>query len=158
MNEAIFCVDDRLIHGQILVGWIKPLEIKNVIVVNDFIFSSKKTQNIFLKISENLKILFHTPQNPLSLTFENERRMFLFESLQDAFISYKNGLTFNSLILIGIRKKEPRIEIPPFIYIDYEDIEYIIKFVKEHVKIVGKQFPHTKETDMEKELKKRNLL
>ncbi len=156
-NDVIYCVDDRLIHGQILVGWLKPLGIKNVVIVNDFLYQNRYSQKMFLEISKNLKIYFKNTVHT-DFSFLQEKTMVMFESIADAWKAYRNGIKFDLLLLLGIRKVKSIIEIPPFIYIDYNDVKDIINLMKKNVKIIAKQFPHAKEIGIEKLLKKKNML
>jgi len=60
MERIIFRVDDRLIHGQVLEGWINYLRIKNILIVNDDIALDKKRAFIYQSVMPtftNLKTL-----------------------------------------------------------------------------------------------------
>lgn len=47
MPISLFRVDDRLIHGQVVVGWGQPLSLKFIVLVDDSIASSEWEQELY---------------------------------------------------------------------------------------------------------------
>ena len=58
MNSIFFRVDDRLIHGQVIEGWVKYLNSAKIVVIDD-----KVTNDAFQKLAmeiavpSNIKVL-----------------------------------------------------------------------------------------------------
>lgn len=50
MKQIIFRVDDRLIHGQVIEGWIKNFKIADVIIVSDRISVDPMQQMIYQSV------------------------------------------------------------------------------------------------------------
>ncbi|MDR2870427.1 MAG: PTS sugar transporter subunit IIB [Deferribacteraceae bacterium] len=50
MKQIIFRADDRLIHGQVIEGWIKNFNIPSVLIVNDTIASDLIQQTIYQSV------------------------------------------------------------------------------------------------------------
>ena len=44
MSIALFRIDDRLIHGQVVVGWGQPLELRFIVLVDDEVAGSEWEQ------------------------------------------------------------------------------------------------------------------
>ncbi len=47
MSIALYRVDDRLIHGQVVVGWGQPLELRFIVLVDDQVASSEWEQELY---------------------------------------------------------------------------------------------------------------
>jgi mannose/fructose/N-acetylgalactosamine-specific phosphotransferase system component IIB len=41
MGIQLYRIDDRLIHGQVVVGWGQPLDIRFLVLVDDLVASSE---------------------------------------------------------------------------------------------------------------------
>lgn len=47
MPIALYRIDDRLIHGQVVVGWGQPLDLKFIILVDDDVAASEWEQELY---------------------------------------------------------------------------------------------------------------
>jgi mannose/fructose/N-acetylgalactosamine-specific phosphotransferase system component IIB len=47
MSIALFRIDDRLIHGQVVVGWGKPLNVGFIVLVDDTVRDSTWEQDLY---------------------------------------------------------------------------------------------------------------
>jgi mannose/fructose/N-acetylgalactosamine-specific phosphotransferase system component IIB len=47
MSVELFRIDDRLIHGQVVVGWGQPLDIRFLVLVDDAVASSDWEQELY---------------------------------------------------------------------------------------------------------------
>jgi mannose/fructose/N-acetylgalactosamine-specific phosphotransferase system component IIB len=47
MPIALYRIDDRLIHGQVVVGWGQPLELRYIVLVDDEVASSEWEQELY---------------------------------------------------------------------------------------------------------------
>lgn len=47
MPIALYRIDDRLIHGQVVVGWGQPLELRFVVLVDEEVASSEWEQELY---------------------------------------------------------------------------------------------------------------
>jgi PTS system mannose-specific IIB component/fructoselysine and glucoselysine-specific PTS system IIB component len=43
----LYRIDDRLIHGQVVVGWGQPLDLKFIVLVDDTVASSDWEQELY---------------------------------------------------------------------------------------------------------------
>ena len=50
MPVMLFRIDDRLIHGQIVVGWVNALKADSIIVINDAV-ARNELQKCLLKMA-----------------------------------------------------------------------------------------------------------
>jgi mannose/fructose/N-acetylgalactosamine-specific phosphotransferase system component IIB len=47
MPIAMYRIDDRLIHGQVVVGWGQPLELRFIVLVDDDVAASEWEQELY---------------------------------------------------------------------------------------------------------------
>lgn len=47
MPIALYRIDDRLIHGQVVVGWGQPLELRFIVLVDDEVAESEWEQELY---------------------------------------------------------------------------------------------------------------
>lgn len=47
MPIALYRIDDRLIHGQVVVGWGQPLELRFIVLVDDDVAGSEWEQELY---------------------------------------------------------------------------------------------------------------
>ena len=47
MSIALYRIDDRLIHGQVVVGWGQPLDLRVIVLVDDEVFASEWEQELY---------------------------------------------------------------------------------------------------------------
>ena len=61
MTVVLFRIDDRLIHGQVVVGWGQPLDIGFIVLVDDEVASSEWEQELYrMGVPPEMDVYFHT--------------------------------------------------------------------------------------------------
>jgi len=128
-------VDDRLIHGQITVGWVPYLGASAIVVVNDRLAADPVLSTI-VKAGGTVE----TEVDVLSVEgavrrFREElpeegRVIVLFESLGDARHALEKGLHFSSLNIGGIRGKGAGLKVGDAVVLSESDQE-ILRDLKE---------------------------
>ncbi|MEP6989874.1 MAG: PTS sugar transporter subunit IIB [bacterium] len=54
-------IDDRLIHGQVVVGWGQPLDVKLIILVDDAVAASDWEQELYrMGVPPEMEVHFHS--------------------------------------------------------------------------------------------------
>ena len=61
MAIELFRIDDRLIHGQVVVGWGQPLDLGFIVLVDDEVASSDWEQELYrMGVPPEMEVYFHT--------------------------------------------------------------------------------------------------
>jgi PTS system mannose-specific IIB component/fructoselysine and glucoselysine-specific PTS system IIB component len=61
MSVELFRIDDRLIHGQVVVGWGQPLEIQFIALVDDEVAASEWEQELYrMGVPTGVDVYFDT--------------------------------------------------------------------------------------------------
>ncbi|OLD03388.1 MAG: hypothetical protein AUI89_01540, partial [Gemmatimonadetes bacterium 13_1_40CM_3_65_8] len=59
MSLALYRIDDRLIHGQVVVGWGQPLHITFIVLVDDEVRSSDWEQDLYrMGVPPDMEVIF----------------------------------------------------------------------------------------------------
>jgi mannose/fructose/N-acetylgalactosamine-specific phosphotransferase system component IIB len=74
---VLYRIDDRLIHGQVVVGWGQPLDIGFLVLVDDEVATSDWEQELYrMGVPPEMEVYFHTVNDaPASLErYRNDTR------------------------------------------------------------------------------------
>lgn len=64
MPVELYRIDDRLIHGQVVVGWGQPLDIKLLVLVDDVVASSGWEQELYrMAVPPEMEIRFESVES-----------------------------------------------------------------------------------------------
>ena len=59
MTIALYRVDDRLIHGQVVVGWGQPLDVGFIVLVDDEVSASPWEQDLYrMGVPPSIEVVF----------------------------------------------------------------------------------------------------
>ena len=70
-------IDDRLIHGQVVVGWGQPLDVKFIVLVDDAVAASEWEQDLYrMGVPPDMDVRFHSAADaaPLLDGYRSETR------------------------------------------------------------------------------------
>ncbi len=60
MPVELYRIDDRLIHGQVVVGWGRPLDIRFIVLVDDEVAASEWEQELYrMGVPPEMDVFFH---------------------------------------------------------------------------------------------------
>ena len=61
MSVVLYRIDDRLIHGQVVVGWGQPLDIGFIVLVDDEVAGSEWEQELYrMGVPPEMDVYFHS--------------------------------------------------------------------------------------------------
>lgn len=61
MSILLYRIDDRLIHGQVVVGWGQPLDIEFIVLVDDVVAASDWEQELYrMGVPPEMDLYFHS--------------------------------------------------------------------------------------------------
>ena len=151
----ILRVDDRLIHGQVIAGWVRPLGIHSVVLVSDKLSRDEWACSAYrLAIPDGINFSCCTINECVRNTPpENKKRiMIIVESMSEASELVKKGLFVKEINVGGIGYREGTREVAPYIYLSTADIESVVYLHSRGIKITGKQLPNSAAVNVVKKL------
>ncbi len=154
----ILRVDDRLIHGQIIAGWIPTFTISNIILINDSIpLDMLQIYKNMLPVEINL-LIFNI--NEVDKIIDKNSSIYLIENiklLKNNLQKFEN-ISFDLFNLGGMRSKVDKEKILDFIYMDKNDINDFFETIKnlKFKKVNAQQLPNTQSFDIKRILERRS--
>jgi mannose/fructose/N-acetylgalactosamine-specific phosphotransferase system component IIB len=125
---VLFRVDDRLIHGQVVVGWGRPLGVSRVVLVDDQVATSDWEQDLYrMAVTPDIEVEFVTVaqasarlrdwQSDMRRTLVLTGDLETMAALHDA-----DPVTVHRINLGGIHHKAGRRERLPYLYLTDEEM------------------------------------
>lgn len=159
-----FRVDDRLIHGQVMVGWVIDMGIGEIVIANDKIVSDEWRKDVLRGAVESfsdevtLTILSLADSVPYMHGTVQTKRLLLVESLRDASELYSQGLNISRLNLGGIHSRKGRLELLPFLSLDSDEIRIILTLADKGIMITAQDLPSSRTVDVVGLIKRKRCL
>lgn len=150
-------IDDRLIHGQVIVSWIPFTKANVIIVADNNVYEDKIQKKLFeLAVPPYLKV-FILPIKELAekiKQLQNDRIMLLFSTPKNLLESIQYGVEITKINLGLMSYKEGKRQICPNIFIDKKDEEILNNFHQQGIEIEIKAVPTDPKIDIMKYINK----
>ncbi|WP_022849760.1 PTS system mannose/fructose/N-acetylgalactosamine-transporter subunit IIB [Limisalsivibrio acetivorans] len=130
MKKIIFRVDDRLIHGQVIEGWIKYYKIHHVSVVSDRVAGDALQKMIFeSSLPPGCELEIESLDDFIdSFTKEEHGKEFFLVLLESVNDLYKCMELIDSDIYVNIgcvASREHKVEVSNTVFLDLSEIEMV---------------------------------
>jgi mannose/fructose/N-acetylgalactosamine-specific phosphotransferase system component IIB len=139
-------IDDRLIHGQVVLGWVRALKPDRIVVANDRIAANSWERKFYTSsVPAQVKVSFleleETTRQLLNNLFKHESVMILVESVKDLYEMVQMGVTLKKVNVGGLHYREGAHEVLPYVFLTDEDKTYLRELVKRNVSLVAQDVP-----------------
>jgi PTS system mannose-specific IIB component len=147
MAIVLVRIDDRLVHGQIVQGWLKTIAVDTLLVVSDFIVGNKMQQVLMTMAIPNtikldVKSLRDATKAIVSGQYDDKNKvMILLVYPSDVLYMIENGVNFKSLNVGGMHFIKGKRQLLYNIYVNDEDIKNLYKIYIRGVEIEGRVLP-----------------
>ena len=154
MSILLFRLDERLIHGQVFLGWANFLKAEKLVILNDQVASTPSEKELYLahvppeikavvfSLNEGLKKIFQGE-------FEKERTIVLLESPQDLLRLAQQGGKIAEANLGGMYFKEGRKQLLPYVYLTEQERDVFERLFKLGIKVFCQDLPGAEKKDLE---------
>jgi mannose/fructose/N-acetylgalactosamine-specific phosphotransferase system component IIB len=125
---VLFRVDDRLIHGQVVVGWGRPFGVNRVVLVDDQVAASPWEQDLYrMAVTPDIEVEFDSIVEAASRLrdwqSEARRTLVLTGDIETmAALHRADPVTVHRINLGGIHHKAGRRERLPYLYLTDEEM------------------------------------
>ncbi len=151
-------IDDRLVHGQVVIAWGAFLNTTKIILCHDQIARSKNEKEMYKYAEElalnPLEICVLTQQETLTAIQEEklsrERIILLIETPKDLLNLVEAGLKITRANIGGLHFREGKKRLTSYIYVDTEDINCLQQLHHRGIVLEGKDVPSAKTFDISK--------
>lgn len=151
MPLSLVRIDDRLIHGQVVLGWSRVLKPDRIVVVNDHVAANQWQRRVYTaSVPTQIRVSFltidETAVELLNNLFKSEKVLMLFESVRDVHALVGMGVELDEVNVGGLHYREGAEELLPFVYLTAEDRAYLRELVKSGVTLKAQDIPGNEAT------------
>jgi mannose/fructose/N-acetylgalactosamine-specific phosphotransferase system component IIB len=147
VSILLYRVDERLIHGQVVIGWGSQLDPERYLVVDDALAASEWEQELYqLTLPEGLTALFVPVAEAVAHMAEwnaDETRSVLLTRDLDTMLrlAEANVLAGAKINLGGIHHAPGRRQVSHYLYLDDADRARIKRLSELGIKVAGRDLP-----------------
>ena len=141
-----FRVDNRLVHGQVIEGWLPYVAARHLIVANDAMSADLLQQQIVsLAVPEQVAIHFV----PVAALLES---LVLFADCQDARRALESGVDIRALNIGNLHYAPGKIQVFPHVALSEQDREDLRAMLQQQVELDFRCVPSDKIRDAYEQL------
>ncbi|MFH1715586.1 MAG: PTS sugar transporter subunit IIB [Elusimicrobiota bacterium] len=162
MSIILFRIDDRLIHGQVVEGWLKEIGAEIIVVANDIVACDEMQKALMtLAIPSDVDVYIERIDTAIEQYkqgyFDKNKTLVLVSCPKDAFQLIEGGLKINSINIGGMHFSEGKKQILETISVSKDDVEYLRALSNKGLQLESRTLPEAERIDVAKELKKQGL-
>ncbi|UCG53122.1 MAG: PTS sugar transporter subunit IIB [Candidatus Latescibacterota bacterium] len=153
MPLCLVRIDDRMIHGQVVLGWARVLKPDRIVLVNDRIAGSSWERKFYTaSVPSQMKVSFlnvdETTPEHLDDLFKNESVLMLFESVVDVHKIIEKGVQIDEINIGGLHFRPGAEEILPYVFLTDEDKRLLRELVKKGITLTAQDIPGNAPTNI----------
>jgi len=129
MAVALVRIDDRLVHAQVIEGWLKEVGADHIVVVSDEVAGDDIQKAMYsFAVPYGIKISCLSVKDAAislpDMIRGSDNLMILMPSLAEAAALLQSGIKFKSINVGGLHARQGKKFYTPTISVDEKDIEY----------------------------------
>ena len=153
MGIVLFRLDERLIHGQVVVAWGEYLRPERIIIFNNQVASSPWERELYMccvppEFQASVYNLEEASQKLSNGVFDSEKVIALVDNPADILELYKEGVRIPEVNLGGMHYGQGREKILPYLYISKEEKEIFRKLIQEGISFFCQDVPSAEKRDL----------
>ena len=146
MAILLYRVDDRLIHGQVILGWGRPLGIDFILLVDDQVRESPWEQDLYrMAVPAGIEVIFASRAEAAAalpqFNGDARRGILLAGEIGTVTSLAQAGVSIPSLNLGGIHHKPGRTERLPYLYLTDEELHELEQLQDSGVEVSAQDLP-----------------
>ncbi len=147
-------IDDRLIHGQVVEGWVQYLKATRILVADDRVAANAHQRSIMeLAAPQGLTVTIGGIEDicgQVRAAGENERSILLFSNPTDVLRALKSGLLCQSINLGGMRYIPGKRKLREVLSVDDVDIASLRAILSRGITVCIQSVPNEKPLQLTK--------
>jgi mannose/fructose/N-acetylgalactosamine-specific phosphotransferase system component IIB len=139
-------IDDRLIHGQVVLGWVPVVKPDRVLVACDRVAANDWERRFYAScVPADLRTSFFSvaeaAQQVAAEPYRDEHLLVLLESAVDALAFVAAGVALTEVNVGGLHYREGAVELLPFVFVTADDRAALRELVKRGVSLSAQDVP-----------------
>jgi mannose/fructose/N-acetylgalactosamine-specific phosphotransferase system component IIB len=153
MGIVLFRLDERLIHGQVVVAWGEYLKPDRIVIFNNQIASSPWERELYMccvppDFQASVYNLEEASQKLSNGVFDKEKVIALVDNPADILQLRQQGVRIPEVNLGGMHYSQGRELILPYLYLSKEDKDIFRKLMQQGVKFFCQDVPTADKKDL----------
>lgn len=136
-------VDNRLIHGQVVQGWLPKIKAEKVLVIsNQAAQNTLMTKMMRMSLPPNYALEVIEPSKAKeNLEKENKKVFLLVEDLKQLYEVVNSGIVLQEVNIGNTKYEEGKKEFSAGVYFNFEDLQIIAKLKNKNIAFSIKALP-----------------
>jgi len=157
MSIVLIRIDDRLIHGQVVVGWVRYLQVNHIVVADDKVAADPTQRMIYeMVVPPDIKVSILSVKQAAQFmkqeTQDTLRTIVLFSKPQDVLTFWQSGGPVKSVNVGGMRFEPGKKQIAQAISVNEADLTAFCELRKHKIELEGRAVPMDPPLDITKYL------
>ncbi len=152
MGVQLFRIDDRLIHGQVLLGWARPLKSERILLCDDEVSQNDWEKELYCScVMGSLKAMVcgvKESASILSALEDNDKTIVLVKEPKVVMDIVGEGYIPASVNMGGIHFADNRKRYLPYVYLNPEEVKQLHWLLDKGISIYCQDVPTGKRYDM----------
>lgn len=159
MSIELVRLDDRLIHGQVVAGWVKHLRAQKIVVIDDDVADDPFQLSLMkIAVPEGVDVEVGRVAESRNLLQEIEespkRAIVLFSQTSDVYrLCVDFGVSPKVLNIGGVRFREGREQLSETLFLSDQEIQLLANMVNSGIEVEFQPTPFDKRIDFHELLK-----
>lgn len=139
-------IDDRLIHGQVILGWVPSVKPDRIVVANDRVAGSDWERKFYSscvppEVNVSFASVAEAARQIKADLYQTEQLIVLLESAQDTLAFIGGGVDLKEVNVGGLHYREGSVELLPFVFLVHEERNALRELVKRGVTLSAQDVP-----------------
>ena len=149
MSIVLYRIDDRLIHGQVVIGWGRPLGADFIVLVDPEVNGSEWEQDLYrMAVPRSVEVIFADVEQARARLPEwqadRRRGILLTGTVQTMAAICQNGSSIPKINLGGIHHQPGRRQRLPYVFLTDEEYQTLVALQRDGKRITAQDVPTAK--------------
>jgi len=152
VTVELFRIDDRLIHGQVVVGWGQPLDIGFIVLVDDTVAASDWEQELYrMGVPPEMDVYFHSASDAIAAMpkyLAESRRGILLTGDIATMQRLVDGGVVHNVNIGGIHSKPGRVQRLRYVFLSPDEESQLRVLANNGVKVSAQDLPGARDVSL----------
>ena len=158
MSLLLVRIDDRLIHGQVVVGWRQVMHPTRIVLCSDEVATTDWQKTIYMSaVPPDLQASVLTVTDTINALseneFDNDKVILLVDNPATIVELVDSGVEIKEVNVGGMHFKPGKNQISPFIFVDEDDVASFRVLFDKGIELEGRDVPTRTKLDIADALK-----
>lgn len=153
MGVVLVRIDDRLVHGQVVEGWLRSIRASRIVVASDSVSADETRIALYwLAIPHGIQFsclsLADTAVAWAGKEWIDERVLVLVASPQEVLALVEKGVSMDFVNVGGLHYRDGRVQILKAVSVDNQDVQALKTLIEKGVRLEARALPLDEPVDL----------